>query len=137
MLCFSKRFKSACCPDKNVGRLKRLVRGIWRLFWHHLVLHRPCVLRLGVTHVSDAVRLLDSLESKKLDGNYEKDVEMAKAMLAWLATRECWARVWVMQEVAQFRKDPIYLFGQHRIPLLSLDSVLLNRRDGEIMPLTN
>ncbi|KAK8012387.1 hypothetical protein PG991_009762 [Apiospora marii] len=123
--------------DKNVGRLKRLVRGIWRLFWNHLVLHRSRLSRLGVTHVSDAVRLLDSLESKRLDGDYEKDGEMAKAMLTWLATREYWTRVWVMQEVALSRKDPICLFGQHRIPLLSLDSVLLNWRDGGMMPLTN
>lgn len=42
-----------------------------------------------------------------------------------------------MQEVVLSRKDPICLFGQHRIPLLSLDSVLLNWRDGGIMPLTN
>ncbi|KAK8136622.1 hypothetical protein PG984_004562 [Apiospora sp. TS-2023a] len=62
---------------------------------------------------------------------------MAKSMLTWLATREYWTRVWVMQEVALSDKDPICLFGQHRIPLLSLDSVLLNWRDGGFMPLTN
>ncbi|KAK6850205.1 HET-domain-containing protein [Apiospora arundinis] len=123
--------------DKNVGRLKRLVRGIWRLFWNHLVLHRSRLSRLGVTHVSDAVRLLERLESKKLDENYRKDGDMAKAMLTWLATREYWKRVWVMQEVALSRKDPICLFGQHRIPLLSLESVFLNWRDGGVMPLTN
>ncbi|KAK8034738.1 HET domain-containing protein [Apiospora rasikravindrae] len=122
------------CPvaDQNVGRLKRLVRGIWRLFWHHLVLQRS---RLGVTHVSDAVRLMESLKAKKLDAKYRKDGDTAKAMLTWLATHEYWTRVWVMQEVALSRKDPICLFGQHRIPLLSLESALLGWRGGRMMPL--
>lgn len=87
------KWSPSTIADKNVGRLKRLARGIWRLFWNHLVLHRSRLSRLGVTHISDAVRLLESLESKKLDGKYEKDGEMAKSMLTWLATREYWTRV--------------------------------------------
>ncbi|KAK7967020.1 heterokaryon incompatibility protein-domain-containing protein [Apiospora aurea] len=120
--------------DADWAKRPRLARGIWRLFWHHLVLHRSRLSRLGVTHVSDAVRLMESLGAKKLDANYQKDGDMAKAMLTWLATHEYWTKVWVMQEVALSRKDPVCLFGQHRIPLLSLDSALLHWRDGGTMP---
>ncbi|KAK8066044.1 hypothetical protein PG997_012791 [Apiospora hydei] len=116
------RWSPSPIADRHVGRLKRLVRGIWRLFWHHLVLHRSRLSRLGVTHVSDAVRLMESLEAKKLGANYQKDGDMAKAMLTWLATHEYWTRVSGInraREVCMLR-DELWSLRPGRQPPLAL-----------------
>lgn len=55
-----------------------------------------------------------------LDRQHE---QTATSMLTWIANHEYWSRVWVVQEIALSRYDPICLFGRHQIPLLSLGTV--------------
>jgi len=105
----------------------RLIRGAWRLWWHHLVLRRSLRSRRGVSHIADAVRVMRPTrlpdDADDLDRLHQHQ-KIATAMLIWLATHEYWSRVWIVQEIALSRIDPICLFGRHQIPLLSLDSVL-------------
>lgn len=127
------------CPDENwadgswsppfrlpesAPLLKRLIRGVWRIFWHYLILRRSRRSKLGVEHVADALRLMKLTRSDHdmddLDRQHERT---ATSMLTWIANHEYWSRVWVVQEIALSRYDPICLFGRHQIPLLSLDTV--------------
>jgi len=110
--------------SENARVLQRLVRGLWRLLWHHLVLRRSRRSRLGVNHISDARRLMSSAENDDhLDDSGRENRRAATSMLTWLATHEYWSRVWVVQEIALSRTDPICIFGKHQVPLLSLDTV--------------
>ena len=117
----------------------RLIRGAWRLWWHHLILRRSFRSRRGVSHMADAVR---TMRPTRLPDNadaldrIQQHQRTATAMLTWLATHEYWSRVWIVQEIALSRIDPICLFGRHQIPLLSLDSVLADctSPDPEAVP---
>ncbi|EME41323.1 hypothetical protein DOTSEDRAFT_81675 [Dothistroma septosporum NZE10] len=117
--------------DESMHNIKRLVRGTWRLLWHHVVLRRSRASRLGVNHVSDSVRLLKSLEAKgELSDQNIDDRNIAQSMLAWLITHHYWERVWILQEIALSGKDPICIFGNHQVPLLSLDTAIRDWRGG-------
>jgi hypothetical protein len=114
----------------------RLIRGIWRLVWHHLVLCRSRQSRLGVGHVSDAVRIVRAATFKPALNDPEKlHQTTAASMLAWLARHDYWSRVWIVQEITLSRTDPICLFGGHQIPLLSLDTALSDWSDGNLLAL--
>jgi hypothetical protein len=109
-------------PEK-APLLQRLIRGVWRLGWHHLILRRSRRSRLGVNHIADALRLMRTKKPKdSFDGPDQQHQRIAIPMLTWLATHDYWLRVWVVQEIALSRTDPICLFGRHQIPLLSLDT---------------
>lgn len=117
-------------PEK-LGLLKQFVRRAWRALWHHIVLRRSRASRLGVNHISDALRLMQSTQSDPdVDEPSHQDVNQATSMLTWLATNGYWSRVWIAQEIALSRVDPICLFGKHQVPLLSLDTVFSNWSDG-------
>jgi len=105
----------------------RLIRGAWRYWWHNLVLRRSLRSRRGVSHIADAVRVMRPTRlpnnSDDLDRLHQHK-KTATSMLTWLTTHDYWSRVWIVQEIALSRVDPICLFGRHQIPLLSLGSVL-------------
>lgn len=113
---------------KNARVLKRLFRGLWGLFWHHFFLRRSRQSRLGVNYTYDALRLMRVEDD--LDELGQQNQRRATSMLTWLATHEYWTRVWVVQEIALSRKDPICIFGKHQVPLLSLDTILGDWVDG-------
>ncbi|KAF2831396.1 hypothetical protein CC86DRAFT_463292 [Ophiobolus disseminans] len=110
--------------------LKRLMRGIRRVLWHHLMFRRSRQSRLGANHVFDAFRLMRgrSVEDE-LDNAGRQNQELATAMLTWLVTHDYWSRVWIVQEIALSQKDPICVFGRHQVPLLSLDTIVQDWRD--------
>ncbi|KAM3076310.1 hypothetical protein ACMFMF_005643 [Clarireedia jacksonii] len=117
--------------EESMDIVKRLIRGVWRLFWHHIVLRRSRPSRLGINYVSDSLRLVLSLESKdKIEGQPWENEAIARSMLKWIVTHEYWNRVWILQEVALSIHDPICIFGIHQIPLLSLETILSNWRRG-------
>lgn len=116
---------------KNARILKRVIRSIWRLLWHHLVLRRSRQSRLGVNHIFDAFRLMRGAGfGDSLDDAGQQNQKTATAMLTWLVTHDYWSRVWIVQEIALSRKDPICVFGRHQVPLLSLETIVHDWVDG-------
>ena len=127
----SSSWSPAAHLPKNARMLKRLFRSLWGLMWHHLFLRRSRQSRLGVNHIFDACRLMRSAGfGNDLNDPGQQNQRIATSMLTWLATHEYWTRVWVVQEIALSRKDPICIFGRHQIPLLSLETVLQDWVDG-------
>jgi hypothetical protein len=120
-------------PEK-ARMLTFLVRGVWRLGWHHLVLRRSCKSRLGVNHVSDAARIVGATSPEHNFNNPgQEHQKIAMSMLTWLACHDYWSRVWIVQEIALSRNDPICIFGKHQVPLLSLDTVFSDWLTGNIL----
>jgi hypothetical protein len=120
-------------PEK-ARMLNRLIRGVWRLGWHHLVLRRSRNSRLGVNHISDAVRIVRAAGPEPDPDNPGQEHEkIALSMLTWLACHDYWSRVWIVQEIALSRYDPICIFGRHQIPLLSLETVFDSWSKGNIL----
>jgi hypothetical protein len=114
--------------------LLRLIRGMWRLGWHHIVLRRSRQSRLGVNHISDAVRIIRAAAfGDNLGDPGQTHQKIAASMLVWLARHDYWSRVWIVQEIALSRNDPICIFGRHQIPLMSLDTVLSDWLDGNLL----
>ncbi|KAM3078299.1 hypothetical protein ACMFMG_006187 [Clarireedia jacksonii] len=89
--------------EESMDIVKRLIRGVWRLFWHHIVLRRSRPSRLGINYVSDSLRLVLSLESKdKIEGQPWENEAIARSMLKWIVTHEYWNREWVPEMTDAF-----------------------------------
>jgi hypothetical protein len=113
--------------------LQRAIRGVWRLVWHHFILRRSRQSRLGVNHISDAVRIANHPQSESdLSDEDRAHRKLAITLLTWLTGHDYWSRVWIVQEIALSQIDPICVFGRHQIPLLSLDTVLGDWLGGDM-----